>query len=398
MKTLIIILLSCIFLTANCYAENKDKKAEKLQTVIAQLQTPVRKLYFTGTLSPIQTVPVISPVAGNIEKTYFSYGERIQTGQKLFLLESQPLGESFRKAVKAYISAKQAYATEKTKFEGTAALYKAGVTAKDDYTAEQTQYENDKLAFSESQYALKKVLNTAKIHYKKIEDLSLSETSEIEKVLETHFHHIEINAPHEGVALFPIPTKSSDGSTSSGKLSVGDSVKEGQLLLAIGDLSGLSASFDVSEVDIDRIKKNMDVIVTGSAFPGLSLKGVITSVSVQANLNSGESGLSMFSVKIDVPHIDPNIMKKIRVGMTAKFEIDIKSSPRIMLPVNAVTEKNGVSVVTILDAQGKTKTVPVVTGDTTPIDVVIISGIKVGDKVVIPTSVNTDIKKNDKAR
>ena len=69
-----------------------------------------------------------------------------------------------------------------------------------------------------------------------------------------------------------------------------------------------------------------------------------------------------------------------------------------MLPVNAVTEKNGVSVVTILDAQGKTKTVPVVTGDTTPIDVVIISGIKVGDKVVIPTSVNTDIKKNDKAR
>ena len=154
--------------------------------------------------------------------------------------------------------------------------------------------------------------------------------------------------------------------------------------MSIGDLSGLAATFDVSEVDIDRIHQNMDVIVSGNAFPGAHLKGYISAVSVQANLNSGESGLSMFSVKIDIPSVDKKIMEKIRVGMTAKFEVDIQSSPRIMLPVNAVSEKNGQSMVTIMDAQGKQKEVPVITGNTTPTQVVIIRGVNAGDKVVVP--------------
>ena len=173
-------------------------------------------------------------------------------------------------------------------------------------------------------------------------------------------------------------------SQASGKLETGYPVKAEQLLLSIGDLSGLSATFDVSEVDIDRIHKNMDVIVSGDAFPGQKLKGFIYAVSVQANLNSGESGLSMFTVKIKMPTIDQKIMDKIRVGMTAKFEVDIKSSPRIMLPVNAVSEKNGQSEVTTVDSKGKQKSVSVVTGETTPTQVVIISGIKSGDKVVVP--------------
>ena len=77
-------------------------------------------------------------------------------------------------------------------------------------------------------------------------------------------------------------------------------------------------------------------------------------------------------------------MDTIRVGMTAKFEIDIKSTPRIMLPINAVFQQNDENRVTIMDANNKEKNVSVVTGETTPTQVVIISGIQAGEKVVVP--------------
>ncbi|EKD91770.1 MAG: hypothetical protein ACD_29C00387G0001 [uncultured bacterium] len=377
------IVLACTFLLSSCHGKNKSKHAQKTQIIIAKSETPVQRLYFTGTLSPIKTFAVVSPVAGNIASLDFTYGERIIAGQKLLVIDSKQLSDNYRKAVQDFLQKKQAYVTGKGTFAGTQALFNAGVIAKNEFITGQTQFDNQVLDYLQAKYALEKVLRTANIDSKKIEALSLADTDKVNAILETHFRHIEITAPNAGVALFPTGKKSDD-SSSSGKLTVGDSIKDGQLLLSIGDLSGLAATFDVSEVDIDRIHQNMDVIVSGNAFPGAHLKGYISAVSVQANLNSGESGLSMFSVKIDIPSVDKKIMEKIRVGMTAKFEVDIQSSPRIMLPVNAVFEKNGQSMVTIMDAQGKQKTVPVITGDTTPTQVVIISGVKAGDKVVIP--------------
>ena len=66
------------------------------------------------------------------------------------------------------------------------------------------------------------------------------------------------------------------------------------------------------------------------------------------------------------------------------FEIDIHSAPQIMLPVNAVFQNKGQDVVRVQDAVGKDHLVPVITGETTPTEVVIVSGVKVGDKVMVP--------------
>src|SRR3990167_6884747 len=382
---IIILLLSCVFLLTACDQKNKKNKIQKTQIIVAKLETPVKKLYFTGDLFPISTSAVISPVGGNISAIDFTYGERVKDGQKLLIIDSKPLSDSYRKAVNDFLTKKQAYVTGKTTFAGTEVLYKAGVIAKNDYISAQKLFDSAKLDYLQSQYALEKVLRTAKVDSKKIESLSLSDTTKVNTILERRFQHIEIPATGTGVALFPQPKTNSAGGTTSGKLRVGDSVKEGDLLLSIGDLSGLSATFDVSEVDIDRIRENMAVIVTGNAFPGTQLKGVVTAVSVQANQGGGGGGgLSMFTVKINIPKIAVDVIKKIRVGMTAKFEIDIKGTPHIMLPVNAVTQQNGNNVVMVSDANGKIKATPVLVGETSSTQIVIISGVNVGDKVVVP--------------
>src|SRR3990167_6504922 len=193
-----------------------------------------------------------------------------------------------------------------------------------------------------------------------------------------------IYATGSGVALFPPKNDNSGGS--SGVVTEGSTIKTGQLLLAIGDLSGLKANFTVSEINIDRIKTGMDVIVTGNAFPNIVLHGSITSVSAQAKQDSGGSGLSVYAVEIKIPNVNAKDMEKIRVGMTAKFEIDIKSSPKIMLPINAIFQKNGNSYVNIMNATGKPAATLVETGETTPVEVEITSGVKSGDKVLVGQS------------
>ena len=387
LKNITLFVTFAIFV-AGCHGSDKKKLAEKEQIVVAKMQTPVQRLYFTGSLSPIATMPVVSPVDGNIVSRNFEYGERVEQGRELFVIDSKTLAENYRKAVNDFIQKKQSYESGKTTFQGTQALFKAGVVAKNDYDNAKTGYENKELDFLQSKYSLEKILKTAnvdvnKVSSQKIESLTLADTTKVNALLERHFRNIEIFAPGSGVALFPKKLMSGAAEI-SGKLETGTSIKEGQLLLSIGDLSGLSAEFNVSEVDIDRIKDKMPVLVTGSAFPGAELKGYVSAVSVQATQGGGGGGLSMYSVSTKIPKVDPEVMKKIRVGMTAKFEIDIKGEPRIMLPVDAVFEDNGRSVVTILDAKNKSHIVPVMTGITTPTDVVIVSGVKPGDKILIP--------------
>ncbi len=382
----IIVLMLLSFLIASCdkTKKNKTSASNKTHIIVATQKSPVQKLYFTGTLLPISTTAVISNVAGIITEMDFNYGEKIQSGQKLMVLDSKPLAEKYKKAVNDFLQKKQAYANGKLSFTGTKALYAAGVIPQSQYISEQTAFDNTSLDFLEARYELEKVLRTAGVDVKKIEQLSISDTAEVNSVLQVHFKNIVIVATGSGVALFPPPNQGGGGNdASSGVLTQGTTVKEDQLLLSIGDLSGLKADFNVSEINIDRIHKGMDVIATGSAFPGIVLHGKITSVSAQAKQDSSGSGLSVYAVEIKIPVVSEADMQKIRVGMTAKFEIDIPSPSEIMLPINAVSRSDNGSVVTIVGANGKPTTVSVQTGETTATEVSITQGIKAGDKVIV---------------
>lgn len=379
----IFILLNTIGIASS---EAASKPVKKSHVIVAKLETPILKLFFSGMLNPIQTLPVVSPVAGNIVTMNFTYGEKIQENQLLFEVMSSELAGNYRKAINDYLQKKLAYTTNQQNFAGQQTLYDAGAIAKNDYITSKTQLDNSKLDFLQAEYELEHVLRTANVDPGKVEKLSISDTSEVNQLLQRRFRHVPVLATGTGIALFPSQKQDSgsgSADSSSGKLTVGASVKQDQLLLSIGDLSGLSAVFNASEVDIYRIHTGMPVTVTGSAFPGKELKGVVSSVSAQANQGGSTGGLSMYAVSVKIPNVEAKTMERIRVGMTAKFEIDIDTQPRIMLPLQAVQEKNGNSVVTILEATGKEKEITVVTGRTTMTDVVIESGIKVGDKVVV---------------
>lgn len=380
---LAMILLISAFVLSGCDQQKDQAKAKagKTKIITVTLKVPIKRYYFTGTLNPITVVPVIAPVQGAISQMHFVYGGKVEKGTVVVTLRSHTLGENFRKAINTYLKAKQAYLTAKESFVGDTALHNAGVSSDQKFAGQKIDFENKFLSYLQSVFQLKKVLKLAKVPFKEIQSLSIDKPKVINKVLERHFHNVEILANSSGIALFP---SSDSNNNSNKKITVGLSVKQDQLLVNIGDLSGFQSQVNVNEVMVNHIHANMPVKVTGTAFPGITLKGIVSSVSSQAH-NSSNSGMSLFGVTIKIPAVAKAAKKLIRVGMSATFEMDIPKSPQIIIPISAVKQLNDKAVVTVVDKTGKKKTVPVVTGSTTPKTVIILSGLKVGDRVVVPS-------------
>ncbi|WP_423063360.1 efflux RND transporter periplasmic adaptor subunit [Candidiatus Paracoxiella cheracis] len=384
-----VILLSVALIMGGCQDKKKTSKKKKLVTVTAVKKSTVTKLYYKGTLQALKNIPVLSPVDGTVTELHFKYGDVIRDGQRLVIINSSKLASDYRQAVSKYLQAKDSFETTGRSFQGTEALHKAGVISTDEYLSGKSQYETNTLNFYQARFDLEKVLKKAGISSEQIEKLSITDTKAVAKILQKRFSHIVVTASGSGVALFPTKDESSgdggrDDGKSGGKLALGAEVKEGQLILSIGDLSGFSATLQVSEININKMKEGLKAVITGYAFPGITLHGTVTSVAKQGNPQDSGGALSMFNIVVQIPNVTVAQRKVIHVGMTANFEIDIVNPPHILLPINAVLNTEGKSYVTIIDPKtGRQKEVRVVTGNTTISDVEIIQGVKPGDKIVI---------------
>ena len=56
------------FLLMSCDHHDKKNETKKTSIIVAKLTKPTEKLYYTGILSPLKTVPVVSPVDGNFSR------------------------------------------------------------------------------------------------------------------------------------------------------------------------------------------------------------------------------------------------------------------------------------------------------------------------------------------
>ena len=138
----------------------------------------------------------------------------------------------------------------------------------------------------------------------------------------------------------------------------------------------------MNELTINQINAGQPVIITGIAFPDITLQGKVSRVDKQGLSASG--GLPTFNVQVSAV-LTPAQQKVIHVGMSANIQMNLTDPPAISIPITAINETNSQTLVTIYDAQtGKLKQVPVQTGKTSETSVMITSGLKAGDRLVVP--------------
>ncbi len=140
----------------------------------------------------------------------------------------------------------------------------------------------------------------------------------------------------------------------------GVSVNQGDILVSIGNLDGLSVKARVDEIDIGKIDFGMKVHVTGDAFSDIPMIGRVRKMSSNAVSQGMES--PMFDVGIAVEHLTEDQKKRLRLGMSTNLSIIAYENPNaLMVPLDRITVRGNEKFVHVLRKGGQTPEVVSVT-------------------------------------
>lgn len=348
--------------------------------ISVQSHALAQSLFYSGTVQPLKTIVIPSPAEGVVVDMSFQYGELIKSGQLLFLLSSSKFVTDYKAALMQYIKAKSEFNNSQTQLAEAQFLHKNQLISDDEYKTKKANFYGNQLALLQAKDVLDTLSKQLNINNIDLYKLTIADIDKITKAmhLQMNYDNLRIIAPTSGVLLSP--NKSEEETK---KITKGDIVKQGDVLAIIGDMSGISVQVKVNELTVNQLDVGQPVKVTGIAFPDDILEGKIERIDRQGEVSNGS--LPTFAVKVIVPHLTPEQQKIIHVGMSAKVEIDIEEQAKMTIPLNALTEKDGVSYVKFYDEKKQlTREVAIKTGKTTLDSVTVLSGLKLGDKIIVP--------------
>ena len=378
MKSVLTILAICTALMSGCdQRTTTSSQAEQSYTV--EPQTLSSTMYFSSTIEPLSMVNVASPEDGVVIEKHFIYGESVRQDQLLAKLDSDKLEKEYNTALTSFLSAKDKLAMSKANFEGSQDLYKLGIISRNNFEQDKSEFDNANVSFLQALLTLKDTIKKGgQGHEKTLENLSIDDIAAVAKALKIKYNFLDLTAASSGVAL--VPPKS--GSETDNKIEVGSEVKLGQVLVVIGDLSGVSAKINIEETDIDKVKPGTQVTLTGSAFPNEILLGSVKSVASQASTEAGlGGGIPTFPATVVVEKLTPEQQAEIRVGMSTTVKLIIKRDKVMMIPIAAVNQQQQMNMVKV-KRNGKVLTIPVTTGETNQTQVEITHGLMPGDVIL----------------
>jgi membrane fusion protein, macrolide-specific efflux system len=146
----------------------------------------------------------------------------------------------------------------------------------------------------------------------------------------------------------------------------------------ITNLSSLDVVAGFPEADVTKVTVGQPATITLPALPNTDVPGKVVSVSPTSTVSSD---VVTYDVQIDLT--DPPA--SVKDGMTADVGVITASRSGVLLvPSSAITTTGTRSTVTVL-ANGKQTVEPVTLGLVGTSDTQILSGLKTGETVVIPT-------------
>lgn len=205
-------------------------------------------------------------------------------------------------------------------------------------------------------------------------ELTVEQAREELELAEDELDLTLIKAPISGMVVYQEVWK---GGTMD-KVQEGDTPWSGQGLIRIPNLEKMLVETFVNEVDISKVAKEQEVMVTLDAFPKPPLKASVTKISTLAT-DHRESDAKVYEVTAELE----TTKSQIRPGMTASCDIIIERRENtLFIPQIAVFEKEDTTIVYTKSGAGFDP-VPVKTGRRNRDMVIIEEGIEEGDEVAL---------------
>ncbi len=392
-------------------SETQDPSARRTVAVAPRMISS--SISLTGRLEPLRTVDVASPISGKVAAVHFTYGERVAKGQRLIDLDVAATRKEYRSAQISHITALKRFneirdwasnaevmnarrsvrraerelEIRKRQVEQTTFLLERGVIPASEHETAERALRDQQLEIRTSRESLQDALAKGGPDARRVARLELDNAAARLHEIEETLKRTAVHSPVDGVVL-QAPSDRNKTAMDAGKVAKGRSVSEGEYLLSIGDLEGLSVRGRVDEVDIVKIRRDQLVRITGDAFPGIRLRGKIVHVSSQADsgLQGRRGGPPSFEVTAAVRGLTGEQRERLRVGMSADLQIVTHENPNaLMVPIQAVRLRDGEPSVLVMDREtGDLRKVSVVPGVTTVTAVEIVAGLEPGDEVVLP--------------
>jgi len=366
----------------------------------------------SGTLEAERSLDIVSKVSGTVIYV-IEEGKKVKAGDILVRIDPTDYQISYNQALISYKNAENSYEQAKLNYETQKRnldknlsdaqisrdnafleyqnaeknlerikeLFEKGFVSQSDLDNAKLTLEKAKNSYTQAETNLKIVKSNYEAQLKNLQkDLEASKLSFERSKLdlqnaERNLANTVIRAPFAGIVA-------------NVKVVNGQIISNNTILMTLLDTDNVELSLEIDETDIGKVSLGLPVRVTLDAFPDEEFEGKVIRISPVATISNN---IPIFKVRVKIPNPD----LKLKVGMSADGDIILLEKKNVLLiPLKAVKKTERRSYVEVLKGDGTTELVRVTLGEDDGTNVIVESGLKEGDVIVLPSSSSTSRSTN----
>lgn len=338
-------------------------------TATATLTDLEQAVLATGTLQAFKQVSVGSQVSGQVKSLKVALGDKVTKGQLVAEIDSLTQANNLRNTqaalanVQAQLLAKQAALTQsQLTFKREQALLAADASSRATFEAAEA------------------ALNTARADVNATQ-AQIDQARIAANTAQINLGYTKILAPMDGVVVALV---AQEGQTVNANQSTPTIIK-------LATLDTITVKAQISEADVVRVKPGQKVYFTILGAPDKRYYTTLRTVEpapdsiltdTTTSTSSSAATAIYYNGLLDVPNADG----RLRISMTAQVYIVLNEAKQALsIPSSALgdTDRDGMTTVRVLDAEGKAAPRKVKVGINNNVRAQILEGLQAGDKVVV---------------
>lgn len=330
----------------------------------------------TGKMDAIERVNVGAQVSGQVKKLYIKAGDNVRKGQLIAEIDDQPQRSDLRNAQAALSVAQADFQTrqatlvrQQAQFQRLQQMVKTNAVSRQDFD---TAAEAWRIAQAELTAQQARVIQAQIEVDKKQLDLG----------------YTRIMAPIDGTVV-AIVTK--QGQTVN-------AVQSAPTIAKLAQLGTMTIKVQISEADITNIQPGQQAWFTTFANPDKRYNATLRSIELapesvmkddalmgnsENNTVSSTNAAVYYNALLDVPNPD----NALRISMTAQVNLlRDQAKNALLVPVQATKKaSDGRTYVEIADQNNQPEKRYITTGISDSVDIQVLSGLRLGEKVILAT-------------
>ena len=365
----------------------QEIRRQAVGVVSTDYRTMQERVALHGIISPWAEVNIVPKIPGKVARVLVQVGDEVAKGDVLAQLETEELALQAKQAEAALASAQaglarmqagarpeeveQAEATveqarvgyenARSTYERAAKLHEAGVMAGKDWDAISAQYEVAQAQKLAAEKTLELVRKGAREEDLATAKAGVAQAEVAVALARLSLENAAIKAPIAGVV-------------NQVNVQVGDMASGAMPVVNLVDISRVKLNLQVSEREITRFSRGLEVAVALDAQPDVLVSGRVSSVAPAADARTG-----LFPVAVELTNSDG----KLKPGMYGTAKVVIREAADVLaVPERAVFTAEGRLAVYVVREEVAYLT-PVELGLRSDGFAEILSGLDFGDEVIV---------------